>query len=213
MIWRCKNSIFESQTAWIMLAIQKVPIKGLADKLTDEEFSEFCAANRDYRIERDKNGNIIFMSPVHTDSGFYEGEVFDAVKAWNKKNKNGIAFSSSTGFTLPNSAVRSPDTSWVSMEKWKALTEKEKRSFAPVCPEFIVEIRSKSDKLADIKEKMEEWIENGTLLGWLIDVKTQKTHIYRADGSVEIIKGFDKTLSGEKILPGFEFDLRHLELP
>jgi len=196
-----------------MFTLERIPIKGLADKLTDEEFSEFCAANRDYRIERDKDGNIIFMSPVHTDSGFYEGEVFDAVKAWSKKSKLGIAFSSSTGFTLPNTAVRSPDTCWVSMEKWQSLTEKEKRSFAPVCPEFIVEIRSKSDKLADIQAKMEEWIENGTQLSWLIDIKTQKTHIYRADGSIEIVKGFDKTLSGEAVLPGFEFDLKNLELP
>ncbi|MFN7115669.1 MAG: Uma2 family endonuclease [Saprospiraceae bacterium] len=196
-----------------MVAIQKVPIRGLADKLTDEEFSEFCAANRDYRIERDKNGNIIFMSPVHTDSGYYEEEISSALKAWSKKNKNGVAFSSSTGFKLANTAIRSPDASWVSMEKWQSLTEKEKRSFAPLCPEFIVEIRSKSDKLADVKEKMEEWIENGAQLGWLIDVKTQKTHIYRANGSVEMVKGFDKTLTGENILPGFEFELSNLQLP
>lgn len=196
-----------------MVATQKVPIKGLADKLTDEEFSEFCAANRDYRIEKDKNGNIIFMSPVHVDSGFYEGEVFAALKAWNKKSKTGVAFSASTGFTLPNTAVRSPDASWLSMEKWKALTDKEKRSFAPVCPEFVVEIRSKSDILKEVKEKMIEWIENGAALGWLIDVKTQKTHIYRAAGSVEIIKGFDKILNGENVLPGFEFELNNLQLP
>lgn len=196
-----------------MVAIQKVPIRGLANKLTDEEFSEFCAANRDYRIERDKNGNIIFISPVHVDSSYYEGIVFNALFNWAVKDKKGLAFNASAGFTLPNTAIRSPDASWVSMEKWQSLTEKEKRSFAPLCPEFIVEIRSKSDKLADVKEKMEEWIENGAQLGWLIDVKTQKTHIYRANGSVEMVKGFDKTLTGENILPGFEFELSNLQLP
>lgn len=196
-----------------MVAIQKVPIRGLADKLTDEEFAELCAANRDYRIERDKHGNMIFMSPVHTDSGYYEGEVFGHLKTWSTKNNMGVAFSASTGFNLPNTAIRSPDASWVSLEKWQGLTDKEKRSFAPVCPEFIVEIRSKSDQLKDVQEKMEEWIENGTQLGWLLDVKTQKTHLYRADDSIEIIKGFDKILNGENLLPGFEFDLRNLQLP
>lgn len=196
-----------------MVALQRVPIKGLADKLTEAEFSEFCAANRDYRIEKDMHGNIIFMSPVHVDSGFYEGEVFAALKTWNRKSNTGVAFSASTGFTLPNTAVRSPDASWLSMQKWKSLTDKEKKSFAPVCPEFVVEIRSKSDILKEVKEKMVEWIENGVELGWLIDVKAQKTYIYRADGSVEIIKGFDKILTGENLLRGFEFELSNLQLP
>ena len=196
-----------------MLALQKVPIRGLANKLTDKEFAEFCAANRDYRIEKDKYGNIIFMSPVHVDSSYYEGIAFNMLFNWAVKNKKGIAFNASAGFTLPNTAIRSPDASWLSMKKWKALTDKEKKSFAPVCPEFVVEIRSKSDILKEVKEKMLEWIENGAQLGWLIDVKTQTTYIYRADGSIEIVKGFDKILNGETVLPGFEFELSSLQLP
>ncbi|MDX1942833.1 MAG: Uma2 family endonuclease [Saprospiraceae bacterium] len=196
-----------------MQTLEKIPIRGLANKFTDEEFAAFCAANRDYRIERDKHGNIIFMSPVHSDSGFYEGEVFAMLKAWSKKTKLGVAFSSSTGFTLPNRAIRSPYASWVSMNQWQALTEKEKKSFAPVCPDFVVEIRSKTDSLKDLQEKMLEWIENGTQLGWLIDIKSKQTYIYRADGSIEIVKGFDKILTGENVLPGLEFELSNLQLP
>ncbi len=196
-----------------MHTLERIPIRGLADKLTDEEFAEFCAANRDYRIERDKLGIIIFISPVHTDSGYFEEEIASALKVWSKKTKTGVAFSSSTGFKLPNTAIRSPDASWVAMEKWQALSDKEKKSFAPVCPDFVVEIRSRSDKLKDVQEKMQEWLDNGAQLGWLIDVAKEPSYIYRADGSIETVKGFDKTLNGENVLPGFEFDLSNLELP
>ncbi len=196
-----------------MFSLESIPIKGLADKMTDKEFAEFCAANRDYQIERDKRGNILFSTPAHSATGLYEGETASALKVWSKQTKTGIAFSSSTGFKLPNTAIRSPDASWVSMEKWQSLTKAEKTSFAPICPEFVVEVRSKTDSLERVKEKMLEWIENGTLLGWLIDIANEKTLIYRADGSIEIIRGFDKILEGEDVLPGFTFDLNNLQLP
>lgn len=168
-----------------MSTLEKVSLKEL--KLSEQQFSKFCAANRDLRIERDKYGHIIIALPVTTEIGFYEGVIHIHLYNWNRIRKNGFTFSANVGFTLSNTAVRSPDASWLSMEKWEALTDKEKQSFAPVCPEFVVEIRSKSDILKEVKEKMLEWIESGAQLGWLIDVKAQKTYIYRADGSIEIV--------------------------
>jgi len=175
--------------------------------MSHEEFVDFCSRNQDYRIERDKDGNVIIMSPIFSISGIYEGIVFREVANWNEKHGGGWTFSASTGFTLPNGAVRSADTTWLSNEKWESLTKEEKRTFAPVCPEFIAEVRSTTDRLKKLQAKMQEWTENGTQLAWLIDPETEKAWIYRADGSVSVVKDFDQQLSGEDVLPGFAFDL------
>ena len=125
---------------------------------------------------------------------------------WNRQTKLGIAFNSSTGFNLPNSANRSPDASWVKLERWEALTEEEKKGFAPICPDFVVELRSASDNMKPLREKMQEYIENAAKLGWLIDRKNRKVEIYRQGFDVEILDN-PASLSREDILPGFILDM------
>lgn len=194
-----------------MLALHGMPIKGLADKMTDEEFYEFCMANDHLQMERDAHGNIFIMSPVGSESGRLENEINFWLTAWNKKIGKGYTFSSSAGFNLPDGSTRAPDAAWVSAERWDALSEEEQKRFAPLAPEFIIELRSESDDLAQLQEKMTEvWMKNGVQLAWLIDPVERKAYIYRADGSQEVAQGFERELPGEDVLPGFRFDLRHL---
>ncbi|MCO6487897.1 MAG: Uma2 family endonuclease [Phaeodactylibacter sp.] len=194
------------------LIVNDMVIKGLIPRMEMDDFYAFCALNQELRIERDSEGNVIIMPPVYTETGFYEGEAFGELRSWNKKNGNpGRVFSPSAGFTLPNGAVRSVDASWLSKEKWDALSKEERKSFAPVVPEFIIEIRSGTDKEDKLYEKMEEWIENGTLLAWLIDPILEQARVYRADGSISVIKSFEEALSGEEVLPGFTFELNSLK--
>ena len=190
-------------------------LKNLIGNLSDEAFFEFCQVNDHLRIEKDAKGNVIIMPPVGSESGYYEVEAVAELRDWNKNRapQPGVTFSSSTGFKLPNGATRSPDASWLSMEKWRALSEEQRERFAPVCPDFLIEIRSKTDILRELKDKMTEWIENGARLAWLIDPIDRQAYIYRADGSIQIIKDFNAKLSGEGVLPGFELDLTVFELP
>lgn len=196
-----------------MLTTDKIAIKKLGEQLSDEDFFEMCTANPDLNLERDKHGNIIIMSPVTMISGLFENELAFQVTLWNRQNQRGIVFSPSTGFTLPDGAIFSPDVSWMSLEKWGLLPALEKNRFAKVVPDFVGEIRSKSDSLKELKTKMENWIMNGVQLAWLIDPKNEKVHIYRADGSIELVEKFDKSISGEQILREFELDLSKFKLP
>lgn len=184
-----------------------------SDNLTDDELFEFCVINKDLRIERDANLNIIIMAPVGGASGFFEKKIGYWIEHWLITNNAGISFSSSTGFLLPNGAMRAPDASWLSNERWATVPNEDKEKFLPVVPDFIVEVRSNTDTLKGTKEKMEEWIENGAQLAWLIDKKNEQTFIYRADGTIEKVVGFDKKLSGEDVLKGFELDLSLLVMP
>jgi len=187
-------------------------VKLPTDKMSDEEFFDFCMVNKKLQIERDKHGNIIIMPPTTGESGYYEKKVTGRVDRY-EEDYNGVSFGSNAGFKLPNGATRAPDASWISNERWSMLTEKDLKKFMPVVPDFVIEVRSETDRLKPVQEKMQEWIENGVRLGWLIDPKTQKTYIYREDSSVEIVKGFDKTLSGENVMPEFEFNLTLLKIP
>ncbi len=196
-----------------MLVFQDMEIYQIADDLSEDEFFEFCVANRDLRIERDPDKKIIIMAPVGSESGFYEGEAFGELRSWNVTSSEGVTLSPSAGFKLPNGATRAADATWISLERWEALTPEQKKKFLPITPDFAIEIRSETDKLKKLKAKMQEWIENGVRLAWLIDPIEQKTHIYRADGSIEILEGFERELSGEGVLKGFIFDLRLLRLP
>jgi len=180
--------------------------------LTDDELFEFCRLNKGLRIERDSNQNIIIMAPVGGGSGFHELEFLTEVNIWRREN-GGVAFSSSTGFLMPNGAMRSPDACWINEEKWGGLTAEQKKKFPPVVPDFVVEIRSASDSIKTLKAKMEEWIENGVRLAWLIDIEKKRVFIYREKGVIDEYKGFDKKLSGENVMPDFEFDLNQLKLP
>jgi Uma2 family endonuclease len=185
----------------------------VANDMSEEAFFDFCQKNRNLRIERDADKTIKIMEPTGSESGHTEMEVSGELRNWAKEEKSGIAFSPSAGFTMPTGAVRASDASWLTLEKWLTLPAADRKKFAHVCPDFIVEVRSESDDLTELKEKMTEWIDNGVRLGWLIDPKKQMSYVYRADGSIDIIRGFDKKLSGEDVLKGFELDLSLLILP
>jgi Uma2 family endonuclease len=187
-----------------------MPIKlNFGDMLDEERFFKLCQINELVDFERDSQGNVIVL-PL---SGSFHGNISARLTAelccWNMEAQLGEGFGSSTGFTLPNKAVRSPDASWLIMDKWNRLTEYEKERFAPVCPDFVAEIRRKSDDLKYLVDKMQEYIENGAQLGWMIDRFDKKAYIYRADGSVEIV-GINVVLSGEDVLPGFSLDVGKL---
>ncbi|MEM6800020.1 MAG: Uma2 family endonuclease [Bacteroidota bacterium] len=174
---------------------------------SDEELFEFCAANKELRIERDENGYIIVMSPSGGFSSHCNSIVQGELYIWNKVNQLGKLFDSSGGFLLDDGSMRAPDLAFLSQAQWNHLEEHEKSQFLPICPRFVVEVRSKTDRLTILQQKMEAWIANGCKLAWLIDPLEQKAHIYRAEGELEIIPSFGQKISGEDILPTFEFDL------
>lgn len=176
-------------------------------ELTDDQFYDLCQHNRDLRIERTANGELLIMAPVGGEGGSRSGRVNQQVFNWIDTNDQGIAFDSSTGFRLPNGADRSPDVAWVRRDRWDALTPEQKRKFPPLCPDFVIELRSESDSLQTLQAKMREYIENGALLGWLIDPKSQQVEIYRPEQPVEVLQK-PETLSGEAVLPGFVLDLK-----
>lgn len=177
------------------------------DGMDEEMFFDLCQANSELRMERDQYGNIIVMSPTGSTTGKYNSTINARVWLWNEEAGLGVTFDSSTGFTLPNGAVRSPDVSWIANDRWEAIPEPQQEKFAPICPDFAVEVRSGSDRMADLKKKMEEYLINGCRLGWLIDRKGKAVHIYRLDGSIEIKKGKSVDLSGEDVLPGLMMKL------
>jgi len=182
----------------------------MGDLMSEEEFFQFCQMNDTLEFERDSQGNIILMSPTGSFTGNFNSRISGYLFVWNENSHLGEVFDSSTGFTLPNGAVRSPDVSWVKSEKWNLITESQKEQFAPICPDFVVEIRSKSDGLKYLQNKMEEYISNGTQLGWLIDRFEEKVYVYRITGGIFIHDTLNVKLSGETILPGFVLDLGSL---
>lgn len=171
-------------------------------QMTNEQFYEFCQANRDLRIERTASGEVIIMPPAFSDTGNRNFNIAAQLGYWTEKDGTGIGFDSSSGFTLPNGATRSPDASWIKLERWNGLTEAQKASFAPICPDFVIELRSSSDRLKELQEKMQEYIDNGASLGWLIDRQNRKVYIYRPDRQPEILDN-PETVSGDPELPGF----------
>ncbi|MEB3216006.1 MAG: Uma2 family endonuclease [Nostocales cyanobacterium 94392] len=177
--------------------------------LTDEQFFQLCQNNPDVRFERTASGELIIMAPTGSITGNRNSDLNYQLTAWNRKNKLGKTFDSSTGFKLPNGAERSPDASWVKMERWDALTEEEKERFAPLCPDFVVELMSPSDSLEKTRAKMREYIENGAALGWLINRKHKQVEIYRPDQEVSILES-PQTVSGEDVLLGFVLDLAEI---
>ncbi len=174
-------------------------------------FYEYSQAHPELIMELDTDGTIIVISPVTLKSGKAEGIFITYINIWAIEHGMGEVFSSSTGFTLPDGSVRSPDAAWVSDEKMEKLPAEERNRFAALVPDFIVEVRSKTDRLKVLQAKMQEtWIDNGVRLGWLVDLENEQVYVYRADGSIEVIKSFDESVSGEHILSGFSFDLRRL---
>lgn len=175
-------------------------------RLSEEEFYAFCQQNRDDKFERRADGTIELMSLTGGESGRRNSELTTDLTIWNRQHRLGQVFDSSTGFRLPTGAVRSPDAAWVSQVAWEALTPEQRRKHVPLCPDFAVELLSETDSISDIVVKMQEYLNNGLRLGWLIDPKTATARVFRADGSVDV-KSFADTLSGEDVLPGFAFAL------
>jgi Uma2 family endonuclease len=184
------------------LVIQMEP----AFRMTDDEFFDFCQLNRDLRIERTATGEIIFMPPTGGETGSRNSELNAQLYLWAKQNGTGVVFDSSTGFTLPNGATREPDASWVLRSRLVTLTPQQKQKFLPLCPDFVAELRSPSDRLRDLQDKMDEYMANGAQLGWLLDPEKRQVFVYLPDTPVLHLPN-PTTLSGDPILPGFTLSL------
>jgi Uma2 family endonuclease len=181
----------------------------IQENLNDDEFYELCQKNPHLKLEKNQFGTIIIMPNTGGITGKRNTKITARLSFWEEEN-GGNTFDSSTAFIFPNGATRSPDAAWVSDSQWNTLTDLEKEKFPPVSPEFIAELMSPSDRLKDAKLKMLEYIDNGVQLAWLINPSDEEVHIYRADGTISKVNGFDNVLSGEDILNGFEFDLKLL---
>ena len=175
-------------------------------KLTDEQFYQLCQDNENLRFERTARGELIIMPPAGGETSNRNGRLNQQLFNWTDTDGTGIAFDSSGGFKLPLGADRSPDASWVKLERWNALTPEQKTKFAPLCPDFVVELLSPSDSLKDTQEKMKEYRDNGARLGWLINRKSRQVEIYRQGQDVEVLES-PASLSGEDVLPGFVLNL------
>lgn len=175
-------------------------------KLTDDQFFEFCRINSEQRFERSANGELVVLSPTGSESGNRNASLTVQVGVWAERDGTGLIFDSSTGFRLPNGAVRSPDVAWIAKSRWNAIPPAQRQKFAPICPEFVVELRSPTDDLSTLQAKMQEYQENGAQLGWLIDPIAQQIYIYQPNAPVQQLD-HPTTLSGEPTLPGFVLDL------
>ncbi len=176
-------------------------------RASPKAFWRLCVANPDLRLERTAKGDVIVMAPAGSDSGWRNGKLTQRLGNWSDADGTGEFFDSSTGFTLPNGAVRSPDASWIVRERWLAVPLKDRRRFSPICPDFVVEIVSPTDRLSDCREKMVEYLAQGVRLGWLLDPKSGLVEIYRPGRPVESLER-PATLSGEDVLPGFVLELK-----
>ncbi|MEG3917535.1 Uma2 family endonuclease [Microcoleus sp. T3_A4] len=192
------------------MELQTIPLHSpleLTLELTDEQFFQLCIDNRDLRFERTASGGLIIMPPTGSETGNFNIDLSYQLQSWSRQNKHlGIAFDSSTGFKLPDGTDISPDAAWIRRDRWDALTAEEKKKFAPICPDFVVELRSTTDSLEKLRAKMKVYVKNGARLGWLLDRKNRKVEISRQGREVEILDE-PATLSGEDVLPGFVLDL------
>ena len=177
--------------------------------LTREDFVKLCAANPDMKLERTAKGELIVMSPTGGETGSFNFDLNGELYLWNRELKSGKAFDSSTGFSLPKGSDRSPDAAWISLAKWESLTAEQRRGFLPICPEFLIELLSPSDSWKQGQIKMEEYMDNGCLLGWLIDPKLRRVAIYRQGQPVEILD-HPQILSGENVLPNFVLEIERI---
>lgn len=177
--------------------------------MTEDQFFEFCQINRDVRIERSAQGELILMPPEGGETGARDAEITLQLGQWAKRNGTGTTFGSSTGFRLPNSAVRAPDAAWVRKSRLKRLTAEQKKKFLPLCPDFAIELRSPTDSLRMLQDKMQEYLDNGLRLGWLIDPEQKRVYIYRPQAPVERLEK-PETVSGDPLLVGFVLDLREV---
>lgn len=197
------RQLFEQETPFVVaLNLHSV-------RLTDEQFYQLCQDNEDLRLELTAEGELIIMAPTGGTTGSRNAAINFQITGWAIKDGTGLSFDSSTMFCLPNGAKRSPDAAWVTRERWDALTEDERESFVPLCPNFVLELRSATDSLAFLQDKMEEYIANGARLGFLIDPKSKRVCVYRPNLPVEV-HGNPATISGEPLLRGFVLDLKDI---
>jgi len=171
--------------------------------MSDEELMRFCAANDFLRVERDANGEILVMTPAGNKTGRKNTAIISALDAWAERDGRGYAFDSNTGFTLPDGSMRSPDAAWVQAVRWNILSDRDKDRFSPICPDFIIELRSPSDNLAELEAKMEQWIVNGAQVAWLIDPERQVVAIYRPGDQTEV-QHHPSSVQGNGVVAGFE---------
>jgi Uma2 family endonuclease len=171
-------------------------------KLTHQEFYQLCVANPDAKLELTSSGELVVMSPTGGVSGNRNNKLTQRVGNWTDEDGTGIAFDSSTMFKLPNGAFRSPDAAWISLARWNQLSLDEQESFPPICPDFVVELRSKTDTLKSIQDKMQEYLDNGTRLGFLLNPQGKQVEIYR-QGQVKEVVNAPGDVSGEEVLMGF----------
>jgi Uma2 family endonuclease len=186
--------------------IDSLPVDISTLKLTDEQFYQLCITNPEQPLELTAQGALIVMSPVGGDSGKRELNLGSQLYVWNESTELGEVFSSSTIFKLPLGSQRSPDVAWVELSRWNALTKEQQEKFPPIAPDFVIELRSRTDSLTELQAKMQEYIANGVQLGWLINPQDQQVEIYRINGSVEAQQA-PNTISGEEVLPGFVLNL------
>ncbi|MDQ1524558.1 MAG: hypothetical protein QOE47_2482 [Pyrinomonadaceae bacterium] len=187
----------------------RLRLSPLLKQMSEHEFYEFCQLNRDLRLELTSEGDLIIMPPTGSKTGIRNSKLTLRLAGWAEKDGMGQAFDSSAGFMLPNTAKRSPDFAWVSNERWNALTEEEQEEFAPLCPDFVVELRSRTDVLTNIQRKMEEYMDNGAQLGWLIDPQERRVYVYRPGAAVEELDD-PRVVSGEPLLRGLELELQEI---
>jgi len=194
----------QSKPLWLQLP------QDLTLHVTPEQFAMLVAANRELRLEKTATGELIVNPPTGGNTGYRNLSITGQLSIWYEANDTlGRAFDSSTGFELPNGANRSPDAAWVRQERWDTLTPEQQDGFIPLCPDFVVELRSKTDTLKELRAKMQEYLENGAQLGWLIDPKNKRVEIYRPGQAVEVLE-HPITLSGEQVLPGFTLTLKRV---
>jgi Uma2 family endonuclease len=194
----------EATESWMPL---KLNIQ--AAKLTEKQFRRLCQENPELRIELTAQQELVIMPPTGSETGRRNSTLTQRLANWSETEGTGIVFDSSTLFTLPNGAKRSPDVSWVKKERWDVLTRAQREGFAPLCPDFVVELRSRTDRLSDLQDKMQEYINNGARLGWLIDPLNKRVYVYRPGQPAETLDD-PATLSGDPILPGFVLHVREL---
>ncbi|MFN4279787.1 Uma2 family endonuclease [Thermosynechococcus sp.] len=175
-------------------------------QLTDEVFEQLCHQNPDLRLERSAQGELIAMAPAGSETGYRNADLLGQLWQWNRQMQLGVVFDSSAGFTLPNGAIRSPDAAWVAKSRWERLTPAQRRQFAPLCPDFVLELKSPADDLATLQAKLQEYMDNGAQLGWLIDPEARQVYCYRPEQAVQRID-HPAVLSADPVLPNFVMDL------
>jgi Uma2 family endonuclease len=175
-------------------------------RLTDEQFYRLCQDNEDLRLELTADGELIIMAPTGGTTGVRNATIGARLTVWAEVDGTGVSFDSSTMFCLPNGAKRSPDAAWVRRERWDALTEKERESFVPLCPDFVLELRSATDNLSALQEKLQEYIANGAQFGLFLDPKTKQAYVYRPNQAVERLDN-PQTIAGDPVLPGFVLEM------